>query len=225
MPSVSGLGGGSGSTCRQLSAPHKLWRAAVRAAGPALVLAHMSAAGAASAAVFPQRVKTILAHLQQHPMKVSSLAMQYDADPTTPLPACLQGLTPADVVSRSSDASCHMARVIAGLLYAACGGLDHAHNLITPLCWGSWTPYAGQCDKVCKQIRTASLGMHFATKQMLSCTKSGCADTHKSLSGQMHKEGPALLGAAAAVPGVKPPVLCNVLPPSLPSPLLLLPGC
>jgi hypothetical protein len=25
----------------------------------------------------------------------------------------------------------------------ACGGLDQAHNLVTPLSWGAWTPYAG----------------------------------------------------------------------------------
>jgi hypothetical protein len=77
-------------------------------------------------------------------MTVTSLAMQYDAEPTTPVPDCLQGLTPADVVTDSSKAASHMARVIAGLLYAACGGLDQSHNLVTPLCWGSWTPYAGQ---------------------------------------------------------------------------------
>jgi hypothetical protein len=81
-------------------------------------------------------------------MAVTSASMQYDAEPTTPLPACIQGLTPADVLpqhsSSSSSSSSHMARVIAGLLFAACGGLDAAHNLVTPLCWGSWTAYAGQ---------------------------------------------------------------------------------
>jgi hypothetical protein len=74
--------------------------------------------------------------------------MQYDAEPTTPLPDCIQGLSPADVVPKSSSsdaAASHMARVIAGLLYVACGGLDIAHNLVTPLCWGSWTPYGGEC--------------------------------------------------------------------------------
>lgn len=76
-------------------------------------------------------------------MTVSSLAMQYDAEPTTPLPECTQGLSPADVAPSSSSATSDMAKVIAGLLYAACGGLDHSHNLVTPLCWGSWTPYAG----------------------------------------------------------------------------------
>ena len=85
----------------------------------------------------------VLQHLKQHPVTVSSLAMQYDSEPTTPLPECVQGLKPIDVVANSNDSSSHMAVVIAGLLYAACGGLDHAHNLVTPLCWGSWTPYGG----------------------------------------------------------------------------------
>lgn len=92
--------------------------------------------------------QAVLDYLQQHPMTVSSLAMQYDAEPTTTLPDCTQGLSPADVAPSSSSEPSHMAKVIAGLLYAACGGLDQAHNLVTPLCWGSWTPYAGKmlCD-------------------------------------------------------------------------------
>lgn len=93
--------------------------------------------------------QAVLDHLQQQPMTVSSQAMQYDSEPTTQLPDCIQGLSPADVVPRSSSsdaAASHMARVIAGLLYVACGGLDVAHNLVTPLCWGSWTPYGGACD-------------------------------------------------------------------------------
>ena len=91
--------------------------------------------------------QAVLDYLQDNPMTVTSSAMQYDADPTTPLPACVLGLLPADVLpdsTSSSDARSHLARVIAGLLFAACGGLDQAHNLVTPLCWGSWTPYGGE---------------------------------------------------------------------------------
>uniref|UniRef100_A0A383W348 Uncharacterized protein n=1 Tax=Tetradesmus obliquus TaxID=3088 RepID=A0A383W348_TETOB len=97
----------------------------------------------------PQRVQQVLEYLQSHPMTITSLPMQYDADSTVPLPDCIAGLQPADVLPTSSSSSSstgreHMARVIAGLLYVACGGLDAAHNLVTPLCWGSWTPYAGK---------------------------------------------------------------------------------
>lgn len=92
----------------------------------------------------------VLDYLDSHPTTVTSLPMQYDAEPTTPLPACVSGLQPADVVCDSSAAAgSHMARVIAGLLYVACGGLDAAHNLVTPLCWGSWTPYAGEGSTLC----------------------------------------------------------------------------
>jgi hypothetical protein len=100
--------------------------------------------------------------------------MQYDADPTVPLPDCIANLQPADVLvagkssssssSRSSStAKEHMARVIAGLLYVACGGLDAAHNLVTPLCWGSWTPYAGKqqcCARTCAKY-DAGIGVSF----------------------------------------------------------------
>lgn len=88
--------------------------------------------------------QAVLDYLQQHPTTITSQAMQYDADPTTELPACIHGLKPADVVPNSAYASSHMAQVITALLYVACGGLDQAHNLVTPLCWGSWTPYAGE---------------------------------------------------------------------------------
>lgn len=96
----------------------------------------------------PLNSPQVLEYLQSHPMTVTSLPMQYDADPIVPLPDCIAGLQPADVLPAGSSSSSstgreHMARVIAGLLYVACGGLDAAHNLVTPLCWGSWTPYAG----------------------------------------------------------------------------------
>lgn len=123
---------------------------------PSLSLACMAAlppaaaAAAARAAKRPERVQQVLRFLLQHPMTVTSTPMQYDAEPTVPLPAVIQGLSPADVLpgggnSSGGSTAAHMARVIAGLLYVAVGGLDAAHNLVTPLCWGSWTPYSGVC--------------------------------------------------------------------------------
>jgi hypothetical protein len=105
----------------------------------------MAAPSTASAASKrPRRVQQVLDHLAANPMLVSSIPMQYEAQPTAPLPACLQGLQPEDVVANcSTERKAHYARVILGLLHAACGGLDVAHNLVTPLCWGSWTSYAG----------------------------------------------------------------------------------
>eukprot|EP00983_Pelagomonas_calceolata_P082111 1155816-Pelagomonas_calceolata.AAC.5 len=53
-----------------------------------------------------------------------------------------RGLTPNDV-KPSPDAHPHWAIVCTALLYAACGGLDHSHNLVTPLSWGAPTSYGG----------------------------------------------------------------------------------
>ncbi|GFR52205.1 hypothetical protein Agub_g14745, partial [Astrephomene gubernaculifera] len=89
--------------------------------------------------------------LQTHPMRLQSTPMMYDADVSSShLPAAVQGLAPADVMPpeaerRGADptAAEHYARVVAALLYVACGGLDQAHNLVTPLSWGAPTPFAG----------------------------------------------------------------------------------
>ncbi|KAF8057658.1 hypothetical protein HT031_006007 [Scenedesmus sp. PABB004] len=124
---------------------------APRAAGMAAAVAVAAAAGAPPAAEAaprrPPRVEAVLAHLAAHPMTVGSQAMQYDASPTTPLPPCAQGLAPEHVLPPSRAAGAplreHLGRVIAGALLAAVGGLDAAHNAVTPLCWGSWTSYAG----------------------------------------------------------------------------------
>ncbi|PNW74197.1 hypothetical protein CHLRE_13g589100v5 [Chlamydomonas reinhardtii] len=76
--------------------------------------------------------------------------MIYDASVSSShLPAVVQGLGPEDVMPsrrRNKDplAADHWARVVAGLLYVGCGGLDHAHNLVTPLCWGAATAYGGR---------------------------------------------------------------------------------
>lgn len=67
--------------------------------------------------------------------------MQYESEPTAPLPPCVHGLSPRDVAPAPEQD--HMARVVAALLYLAVGGLDQAHNLVTPLCWGSRTAYGG----------------------------------------------------------------------------------
>lgn len=140
-----------GSSCsRGPLAGQSVFRAAAKAAWPTAAAWTVMAAAAgpadaksSSRSNHPPRVQAVLDWLAHNPMTVSSLAMQYDAEPTTPLPECIQGLSPADVVPAQQHASSEMAKVIAGLLYAACGGLDQAHNLVTPLCWGSWTPYAG----------------------------------------------------------------------------------
>ncbi|GIL62505.1 hypothetical protein Vafri_16718 [Volvox africanus] len=106
----------------------------------------------APASVYPERVLAVLNYLEANPMRLQSIPMMYEADVSAGhLPAVIQGLTPADVMPpasqrRSTDAAAadHFARVVTGLLYVACGGLDQAHNLITPLCWGAPTPYAGK---------------------------------------------------------------------------------
>lgn len=63
-------------------------------------------------------------------MTVTSQYMQYDASPSTQLPPCTAGLSPDDCLpppgdaTGDSDTRRHYARVIAGLLYVATGGLD-----------------------------------------------------------------------------------------------------
>jgi hypothetical protein len=171
------------ASCRGLTAPGRaVLRAAAKAAWPAAAAVTVMAAAAGSAdarstnsssssSKHPPRVQAVLDWLSHNPMTVSSLAMQYDAEPTTPLPECIQGLSPADVVSSQQHASSDMAKVIAGLLYAACGGLDQAHNLVTPLCWGSWTPYAGTM-RGCQPASPAILAA-VQHKHTQSCTGRG----------------------------------------------------
>ncbi|GLC49681.1 hypothetical protein PLESTB_000275100 [Pleodorina starrii] len=106
----------------------------------------------AAAPAYPERVQAVLDHLEANPMRLQSIPMIYEADCSSAhLPAAVQGLTPEDVMPppsqrRGADpqAAEHFARVVAGLLYVACGGLDQAHNLVTPLCWGAPTPYGGK---------------------------------------------------------------------------------
>lgn len=77
-------------------------------------------------------------------MTVTSQAMQYDAEPSTPLPAVAEGLLPEDCRISGAAVTSHHAACVAAALLAAVGGLDAAHNLVTPLSWGSWTAYAGK---------------------------------------------------------------------------------
>ncbi|GIL92563.1 hypothetical protein Vretimale_18978 [Volvox reticuliferus] len=106
----------------------------------------------AATPVYSERVLAVLNYLEANPMRLQSIPMMYEADVSSAhLPAVIQGLTPADVMPppsqrRGTDTAAaeHFARVVAGLLYVACGGLDQAHNLVTPLCWGAPTPYAGK---------------------------------------------------------------------------------
>lgn len=107
--------------------------------------APVAAAGSAEAAAkLPSRAKAVLDYLRDHPITVTSQSLQYDAEPTTPLPNVARGLTPDDCrVAGSAPGSRH-ADCLAGALLTACGGLDAAHNIVTPLSWGSFTPYAGK---------------------------------------------------------------------------------
>jgi hypothetical protein len=109
----------------------------------------MASSAEASAKRYPPRVEAVLKHVAIHPIKLASIAMMYEPAPGTPLPEVVEGLTTSDVLPRGTsnatdNAAEHYARVIAALTYLTCGGLDHAHNLVTPLCWGSATHYAGR---------------------------------------------------------------------------------
>jgi len=100
------------------------------------------AAHAAKPQKHTEKAKKILEYQANNPMKLESRPMIYDSDPPTPLPDVCVGLTPNDV-KPSPDAHPHWAIVCTALLYAACGGLDHSHNLVTPLSWGAPTSYGG----------------------------------------------------------------------------------
>ncbi|PNH08206.1 hypothetical protein TSOC_005291 [Tetrabaena socialis] len=107
---------------------------------------------AAAAPHYPPRVQAVVEYVEANPARLQSIPMMYDADVAqSHLPPVVQGLTPEDVLPPQQQrhavdplAAEHYARVVAGLLYVACGGLDQAHNLVTPLCWGAATPYGGR---------------------------------------------------------------------------------
>jgi len=92
-------------------------------------------------AVLPGRVRAVMEAYQAVPLPLAGLAMSYlgDGDLVSALPPCVAGLTPAEC----GDADSHYSRVVCALCYLAMGGLDEAHNLVTPLSWGSRTMYAG----------------------------------------------------------------------------------
>jgi hypothetical protein len=104
-------------------------------------------AGQATAPRHNARVAQLLAHIQAHPMAgLAGIPMGYEREPyAEQLAQLLRGLRPEDVLPRGRAAprTQHMGAVVAALLYLAGGGLDQAHNLVTPLCWGSHTAYGG----------------------------------------------------------------------------------
>eukprot|EP00877_Chromochloris_zofingiensis_P002972 jgi/Chrzof1/12676/Cz07g03120.t1 len=132
-------------------------------------------------------------------MSVSSVHMQYEKDPTVPLPECVRGLQPKDVAQGSTSDS-DFAKVIAALLYVACGGLDEAHNLITPLSWGSWTPYAGAPVRNSPAAAEASYVHALTHRQEGNCIGefgSGFSNANYwYASAGQHEIFPKLLGAA-----------------------------
>ena len=148
----------------------------------------------------PPRVQEVLDHLKQHPMTVTSQPMQYESDPTTPLPACLQGMTAEDVVLKGKQKT-DFNDVILALLYVACGGLDQAHNIITPLSWGSWTSYAGAPKPKSPAAREAAYIHALVHRQEGQCIGefgSGFSNANYwyAAAGQ-HPIAPKLLQAAA----------------------------
>lgn len=106
-------------------------------------------------AAYPDKVLAVVKHLEETPWLLTGVPMAYEKDAAAPLPPALQGgLTAADVLPPPPPSPSaagggdpthrsHYAAVVMALLYVAGGGLDAAHNLVTPYCWGSWTPYAG----------------------------------------------------------------------------------
>lgn len=91
---------------------------------------------------YTNRVIQFLKYIESNGTNLKSIPMIYDAHPAYPLPEVAQGLQVSDVIEGSACQS-HMAKVVLALMYVACGGLDLAHNLVTPMSWGSYTDYGG----------------------------------------------------------------------------------
>jgi hypothetical protein len=128
------------------AAAHPRWQRRWRLLGAAVAASAavpLAAAPAAQAAAprHNARVAQLLRHLQDRPMAgLRGTPMEYDREPyAAQLAQLLQGLRPEDVLppGAAAPATPHMDRVVAALLYLAGGGLDQAHNLVTPLC-GCW---------------------------------------------------------------------------------------
>eukprot|EP00798_Chlamydomonas_sp_ICE-L_P004084 gene4084-14184_t len=115
-------------------------------ASAVVMLACSPDAHAAKGPKYSPAVRAVLDYLKDHPMQLTSGTMMYyepNQDLHTPLPAVADSLSPA-TVSQGCMKDSGFSLVVAGLLYLALGGLDHAHNLVTPLCWGSPTNYGGK---------------------------------------------------------------------------------
>ncbi|KIY99370.1 hypothetical protein MNEG_8592 [Monoraphidium neglectum] len=133
-------------------------------------------------------------------MRVTSQAMQYDASPSTQLPPCAASLTPDEALpppsggAGDSVARQHYGRVIAALLYA--------HNLVTPLCWGSWTAYGGAPIAGSPAARDAAYVHALIHRQEGSCDGefgSGWSNAnywYSSASAASHPIAPRLADAA-----------------------------
>merc|ERR1712232_1366233 len=75
----------------------------------------------------------------EHSMEIGSLPMAYEA-------GARSATVPADIAKtiESTDwGSGDVALVGKALAYVVHGGLDEAHNLVTPLSWPASTPFAG----------------------------------------------------------------------------------
>ncbi len=87
---------------------------------------------------------------REHGLALTSIPMEYTAQPAAPLPSIAAGLSPADVMPAGATSTAAAgqlpdeATVITALLYLALGGVDQAHNLVTPLSWGAPTNYGGR---------------------------------------------------------------------------------
>ncbi|GAX75995.1 hypothetical protein CEUSTIGMA_g3438.t1 [Chlamydomonas eustigma] len=108
---------------------------------------------------YPPRLQAVVDYIQNHADLVGNgLPMYYEvsSELQTPIPAVMQGLT-SDVILQEVTGkqqaintvqafpapARHFADVLAALMFVGGGGLDYAHNLVTPLSWGSRTNYAG----------------------------------------------------------------------------------
>jgi hypothetical protein len=107
----------------------------------------------------------------------------------------------AEDVTPKGRRKCDFSDVILALLYVACGGLDQAHNIITPLSWSSWTPYSGAPKPKSPAAREAAYIHALVHRQEGHCIGefgSGFSNANYwyAAAGQ-HPIAPKLLQAAA----------------------------
>eukprot|EP00026_Physarum_polycephalum_P018279 Phypoly_transcript_19809.p1 GENE.Phypoly_transcript_19809~~Phypoly_transcript_19809.p1 ORF type:complete len:217 (+),score=21.88 Phypoly_transcript_19809:52-702(+) len=90
-----------------------------------------------------ERVDEIVSHIQQHPIKLDGVQMYYKK--ISDLPAgrismeIAEKIETLDLDSKNKD----MEKVVLGLLYLGCGGVDEAHDIVTPYSWSSPTSFSG----------------------------------------------------------------------------------